>query len=72
MKSTDKVISIIREMMVANQPGKSGGFSSSSPAKGPTAGFDTLIKLKKTKNDKIDYRKVPKSYKRWVKNIENK
>jgi hypothetical protein len=72
MKSTDKVISIIREMMVANQPGKSGGFSSSSPAKGPTAGFDTLIKLKKTKNDKIDYRKVPESYKRWVKNIENK
>lgn len=68
MKSTDKVISIIREMMVANQPGKSGGFSSSSPAKGPTAGFDTLIKLKKT----IDYRKVPESYKRWVKNIENK
>ena len=26
--------------MVANAPGAQGGFSSSSPAKGPTAGYD--------------------------------
>ena len=30
--------------MVANAPGGSGGFSGSSDAKGPTAGFDPVIK----------------------------
>lgn len=72
MKPLDKVIRIIKEMMVANAPGKSGGFSSSSDAKGPTAGFDPLIKFKKNKKDKIDYRSVPKTYRKWAKDIENK
>tara|TARA_B100001964_G_scaffold24609_1_gene24524 strand:+ start:1015 stop:1230 length:216 start_codon:yes stop_codon:yes gene_type:complete len=30
--------------MVANAPGGSGGFSGSSAVKGPTAGFDPVIK----------------------------
>ena len=31
-------------MMTANAPGKGGGFGGSSPAKGPTAGFDPVMK----------------------------
>tara|TARA_B000000557_G_C20588820_1_gene364627 strand:+ start:188 stop:496 length:309 start_codon:yes stop_codon:yes gene_type:complete len=33
------------EGMVANPPGGSGGFSGSSPAAGPTAGYDSTLKL---------------------------
>jgi hypothetical protein len=49
MNKIDKIIMIIREqMMVANAPGGSGGFSSSSDPKGPTAGFDpTMGKVQK-------------------------
>ena len=47
-KVLEKVINLIREeMMVANAAGSSGGFSSSADAKGPTAGFDPVIKPKK-------------------------
>ena len=37
--------SVSEEGMVANAPGQSGGFTSSSPAKGPTAGYDTTLKF---------------------------
>ena len=37
--------SVSEEGMVANAPGQSGGFSSSSPAKGPTAGYDKPMKI---------------------------
>ena len=37
--------SVNEEGMVANAPGQSGGFTSSSPAKGPTAGYDTTLKF---------------------------
>jgi len=37
--------SVNEEGMVANPPGGSGGFSGSSPAAGPTAGFDPTMKL---------------------------
>jgi hypothetical protein len=39
-KKIDWIISIIREQMVANAPGSSGGFSGSANPKGPVAGFD--------------------------------
>jgi hypothetical protein len=42
-KKIDRIISIIREQMVANAPGGSGGFSGQSDAKGPTAGFDPVM-----------------------------
>jgi hypothetical protein len=46
-RKLDRIIQIIREnMMVANAPGKSGGFSSSANPKGPVAGFDPVIKGK--------------------------
>ena len=37
--------SVNEEGMVANPPGRSGGFSGSSPAAGPTAGYDSTLKL---------------------------
>ena len=37
--------SVNEEGMVANPPGGSGGFSNSSPAAGPTAGYDTNMKF---------------------------
>ena len=44
-KKLDKIISIVREeMMTANAPGGSGGFSGSADAKGPRAGFDPVMK----------------------------
>lgn len=54
--------------MVANSPGSSSGFSGESPSEGPTAGFDPLLGFRK--RNKIDYRKVPKNYKSWVKSLE--
>jgi len=45
----DKIISIIREQMVANAPGSSGGFSGSADPKGPTAGFDPVMGLARRK-----------------------
>ena len=41
----DKIIAIVREeMMTANPPGGSGGFGADSPAKGPRAGYDPVMK----------------------------
>ena len=37
--------SVNEEGMVANAPGEGGGFGGKSPAKGPTAGFDPMMKL---------------------------
>lgn len=64
----DKIISIIKENMVVG-----GGFTGSSPAQGPTAGFDPLMGFKsKKKKNTIDYRRVPQNYKTWVKSLKNK
>lgn len=38
MSKIDRIISIIRENMVANAPATGGAFGSESPAEGPTAG----------------------------------
>ena len=41
----DKIIAIVREeMMTANPPGGSGGFSGSADPKGPRAGYDPVMK----------------------------
>jgi hypothetical protein len=48
-KKLDWIISIIKEQMVANAPGGSGGFSGSADSKGPTAGFDPVIGLSRRK-----------------------
>ena len=41
----NKIIAIVREeMMTANAPGGSGGFSGSADPKGPRAGYDPVMK----------------------------
>ena len=55
------------EGMVANAPGQSGGFSSSAAAKGPVAGFDTVMGMERgprPKGLKIDGR--TKGVKKYV------
>ena len=49
----------------------SGGFTGSADPSGPVAGYDPLISFKKRDAGKVDYRKVPKRYKDWVKSLEN-
>jgi hypothetical protein len=65
MANLDRIIQMIREQMVANAPGASGGFSGSSDAKGPTAGFDPVMGLKRRKGPQIKL--PPGSRKRWKK-----
>ncbi len=65
-KKIDRIISIIREQMVANAPGGTGGFSSSADPKGPVAGFDPLLGKKK-KNGTVDFRRIKPNYRKWIK-----
>ncbi len=56
--------------MVANPPGGSGGFSSSSPAKGPTAGFDPVMDgMQRRKKPRFIYQKGLR--KNWKKKGES-
>ena len=64
MERIDKIIQMIREQMVANAPGGSGGFSGSADPKGPVAGFDPVIGTTKRKNPQIKL--PPGSRKRWT------
>jgi hypothetical protein len=66
MDKTDRVIQLIREMIAVG----AGGFTGSSAAEGPTAGYDPLMKFQR--RGKTDYRKVPKTYKQWVKSLDSK
>lgn len=69
-KKIDRIIEAVRnyiilkeEGMVANAPGSQGGFSGSSDPKGPVAGFDPVMGLKRRKGPQI---KLPAgSRKRW-------
>lgn len=63
-KKIDWIISIIREQMVGNAPGGSGGFSGSADSKGPTAGFDPVIGFTRRKTPQIKL--PPGSRKRWM------
>ena len=66
MDKTDRIIQLIREMIAVG----AGGFTGSSAAEGPTAGYDPLMKFQR--RGKTDYRKVPKTYKQWVKSLHSK
>ena len=62
----DWIIRMLREEMVANAPGESGGFSSSANPKGPVAGRD--VSMGKMMRRKKKYIKLPAgSRKRWIK-----
>jgi hypothetical protein len=64
-KKIDWIISIIREQMVANAPGSSGGFSGSANPKGPVAGFDPVM-------GKIQKRYMKGKRKPWLDHLKNK
>jgi hypothetical protein len=66
-----EIFSIIKEMMVANAPGGSGAYGSNADplTKG---GLDPLLGFRNKKKGNIDFRKVPKDYKGWVRSIKNK
>ena len=62
MEKIDKIIQIITEQMVANVPGAQSGFSSSSPAKGPTAGYNKPIYAKGGRGSRKKWLDYLKSY----------
>jgi len=70
-RKLDRIIQIIREnMMVANAPGESGGFSGSANPKGP-AGFDPVMGgMERRKKPRFIYQKgLRKNWKKgsgWV------
>ncbi len=69
-KKLDWIIRMIKEEMVANAPGESGGFSSSANPKGPVAGRD--VAMGKMMRRKKKYIKLPAgSRKRWMKKKDN-
>lgn len=73
MNKIEKVIELLREMMVANAPSTGGAFGSESPSAGPTAGTDLPVGITTAyagKRGKIDYRKVPVTYRNWVKSLK--
>ncbi len=71
-KKIDRIIEAFRNYrtlkeeggMVSNQPGTSGGFSGSAISKGPTAGFDPVMGLRRRKGPQIKL--PPGSRKRWM------
>lgn len=70
MKSVDKVIQILREMVVANAPGTGGGFSIESDPTGPVAG-----KTPKLFSGKVQKRYIyggQKSRKNWIDYFNNR
>jgi hypothetical protein len=58
MKKIDEIIQLVREeIMTANSPGQSGGFSELSPKEGPTAGYtQPMFGLPVRRNGKLDMR----------------
>ena len=60
MNKLDRIIQMIREQMVANAPGGSGGFSGSADPKGPVAGYDPIMKRRKYATGGVGSRK------RWL------
>lgn len=66
MMINNRIIKKIQEMTLVGN----GGFTSSADPKGPVAGYDPLMKFKSKKNDKIDYRKVPLTYRKWVESLD--
>ena len=72
MSRLDRVIQIVRENMVANVPGQSGGFGGSSAD--PTAGFDPKTELgmfRRTIGGLVDKRskQYSKKYEEWLKSM---
>ena len=65
MNKLDRIIQMIREQMVANAPGSSGGFSGSADPKGPVTGYDPTMKRKGYVKGGIGSRK------RWLDHLKS-
>lgn len=60
---SNRIINHIREMISVGD----GGFTGRAADEGPVAGYDPLMKMKKRKDGKkVDLRKVPQSYRKWI------
>ena len=64
-KKLDWIISIIKEQMATGSVAGVSGFSGSADPKGPTAGFDPIMGLRRRKGPQIKL--PPGSRKRWMK-----
>jgi hypothetical protein len=65
------VISIIREMTVANAPGESGGYTGQSSTPETTGGFDPLQGFAMTRFGTVDRRNktYKKKYDQWLRSL---
>jgi hypothetical protein len=74
MKKIDKIINYFRNLKEEGPTMSSGnvGFNGSSNPKGPTAGFDPILGMRKRKNNEVDLRAIDSKLRRWVKSIRNK
>lgn len=67
MKKIDRITNNLKEMLTANPPGQSGGFSSESNPEGATAGFSSVLDTYRRKKSSLyDMISVPKKYRRWI------
>jgi len=62
-KKLDWIISLVKEQMVTGSAAGAPGFSGAADPKGPTAGFDPVMGLKRRKGPQIKL--PPGSRKRW-------
>ncbi len=71
MSKTDRILNNIYYIMETMTVGDVG-WTQAAPASGPLAGFDPLMGFKRTKKNKIDFRRVKPSYKVWINSEINK
>ena len=60
-----KIINIVRSLNEEMMAAGNAGFSSASPAEGPTAGFDPVMKGKIRRRTILGKGKYPRARKRW-------
>ena len=60
-----KIINIVRSLNEEMMAAGNAGFSSASPAEGPTAGFDPVMKGKIRRRTILGKGKYPGARKRW-------
>jgi hypothetical protein len=64
-KKLNRIIEIIREQIATGSTASAPGFSGTSDPKGPTAGFDPVMGLRRRNGPQIKL--PPGSRKRWTK-----
>ncbi len=71
-KKLDRIISIIKEQMVANAPGAQGGFGIDSDDRGPVAGRSPKMFFLARKFAKTYSKGGPGSRKKWLDYLKTK